>query len=93
MTNRPEMHRSTHDAWDQGGHCNELVLDHDGETATVCGYRAPDKLPTASAADIARADLIAEARRWPAGLPDDPTPAASPHDLIARLADALEGQA
>ncbi|WP_311245367.1 MULTISPECIES: hypothetical protein [unclassified Microbacterium] len=93
MTDRPEMHTPAHSEWDQGGYCNELVLDHDGETATTCGYRAPRETPTPSAEDIALADLIAEARRWPAGLPDDPAPAASPHDIIRRLVDELEARA
>lgn len=36
--NRPDLHTPDHDQWDQGGYCNNLVLDDDG-TATVCGYR------------------------------------------------------
>lgn len=38
--NRPDLHTSQHDQWDQGGYCNNLVIDDDG-SGTVCGYRAP----------------------------------------------------
>lgn len=37
---RPDLHTPEHDQWDQGGYCNNLVLDDDG-CGTVCGYRAP----------------------------------------------------
>lgn len=37
---RHDLHRPDHDQWDQGGYCNNLVVDDDG-TATVCGYRKP----------------------------------------------------
>lgn len=50
---RPELHKPDHDAWDQGGYCNELVLDHDGESATICGYRTP-RAPYTPSLDTAR---------------------------------------
>lgn len=61
MTNRPEMHTADHDQWDQGGYCNSLVIDHDGETATVCGYRQP-RVPVAPTVGYARDAFSEEAR-------------------------------
>lgn len=91
MTNRPEMHRSTHDAWDQGGYCNALVIDHDGETATICGYREPEA--AGPSPEEALAALIAEAEDWPR-LEDKPDIArADAADIITRLAAALRARA
>lgn len=35
---RADLHTDSHEKWDQGGYCNNLVVDHDG-TGVVCGYR------------------------------------------------------
>lgn len=35
-----DRHTDQHDAWDQGGYCNALVLDENGD-GDVCGYRKP----------------------------------------------------
>ena len=40
MSYRPDLHTTGHDQRDQGGYCNNLVLDDDG-CGVVCGYRSP----------------------------------------------------
>lgn len=61
MSDRPELHTADHDQWDQGGYCNNLVIDHDSETATVCGYRQP-RTPVAPTVEYARDAFSEEAR-------------------------------
>lgn len=39
----PSQHTPDHDAWDAGGHCNELVMV--GDSADVCGYVQPSAKP------------------------------------------------
>ena len=37
MSDRPDLHTASHEDFDAGGYCNNLVLDADG-SATDCGF-------------------------------------------------------
>lgn len=45
MTTTDARHTDQHDAWDQGGYCNALVADENGDGDT-CGYRQPQRAAT-----------------------------------------------
>lgn len=61
-----EQHTDAHDDWDQGGYCNTLVQDENGD-ADVCGYRKPPSAPEISARLDPRVPGKVEISEWVGG--------------------------
>lgn len=78
-----EPHTEKHDNWDQGGYCNALVQDANGD-ADTCGYRRP------YAETVAAESATFEATRtglastiWTASRADEGTISATGADVVA----------